>query len=98
MEIISTNRFLKVAKENMSNNNEIKCEAVLKLFAKLSKKQKDNDYVAARDMAVFGLLLLGLFKETLDSAHTTAAGRKDLQQLHDEIFRFEPKGGKEIGK
>lgn len=81
----SNNRFLQIAREHVSFNNEVKIEKALKCFQKLCEKQHDGDYVSARDLIVFGLVAIGSVEELIEQVKTSKNGHEELEKLIKEI-------------
>ena len=87
MEIPKSNdKFMKIAAELISNNNKIKIEKTLKLFKKLSEKQKDNNFVSARDLFVLGCVCIGSVSEVLSETVFSEAQRKELEEMKRIIY------------
>ena len=82
----TNDKFLKIAKSYISNNNKKKITKILTLLSKEDKKQKNNDYVCARDLIVAGCVLIGSTMELLDTIKTTQSGHDDLIKLRNLIY------------
>ena len=78
-------KLLEIIKKHVSNNNKIKMQKVIKYMQKLEKKYKDNDYVSTRDSIVFGVLIISEAQNYIEHAETTKKGRKDLEEIMNEI-------------
>jgi hypothetical protein len=85
----SDNKFLEIARKNISINCEKKVEKVLNLIKKLDKKQKNNDYVSGRDLLVIGCILIGSVGEVIDDSKMSLDAHKELKQLYDKITKDE---------
>lgn len=83
----TNDKFLNIAKDWISNNNKKKLIKVLNMLSKEDKKQKNNDYVSARDLYVIGCILIGLTSIMLDGVKTTQNGRDDLLKIKKSIYK-----------
>lgn len=86
----TNDKFLNIAKDWISNNNKKKLVKVLNMLSKEDKKQKNNDYVASRDLYVIGCVLIGSTSMLLDSVKTTQSGRDDLLKIKESIYKEKP--------
>ncbi len=82
-------KFLNIAKNWISENNRKKLVKVLNMLANEDKKQKNNDYVSARDLYVIGCVLIGTTTSVLDTAKTTQSGRDELLEIKESIYKEE---------
>ena len=80
-------KFLNIAKNWISGNNKKKLIKVLIMLANEDKKQKNNDYVSARDLYVIGCVLIGTTTSVLDTAKTTQSGRDELLEIKESIYK-----------
>ena len=87
----TNDKFLNIAEDWISNDNKKKLIKVLNMLSKADKKQKNNDYVSARDLYVIGCVLIGSTSFMLDGVKTTQNGRDDLLKIKESIYKVELK-------
>ena len=87
----TNDKILNIAKNWVNENNKKKIVKVLNMLSKEDKKQKNNDYVSARDLYVIGCFLIGSTSLLLDSVKTTQSGRDDLLKIKESIYKEELK-------
>ena len=83
----TNDKFLNIAEDWISENNTEKLVKVLNMLSKEDKKQKNNDYVSARDLYVIGCVLIGTTSLMLDGVKTTQNGRDDLLKIKESIYK-----------